>query len=50
MNIIFAGSPAPSAKILERLCLDGVNIPLVITQPDKRGKRGSEKKLRLLFF
>lgn len=43
MNIIFAGSPAPSAKILERLCLDGVNIPLVITQPDKRGKRGSEK-------
>lgn len=41
MNIIFAGSPAPSAKILKRLHLDGINISLVISQPDKRSKRGS---------
>jgi methionyl-tRNA formyltransferase len=41
MNIIFAGSPAPSAKILKRLYLDGINISLVISQPDKRSKRGS---------
>ena len=43
MNIIFAGSPAPSAKILKKLHLDGVSIKLVISQPDKRSKRGSSE-------
>ncbi len=40
MKIIFAGSPRPSAEILKRLHSEGVDIPLVITQPDKKSKRG----------
>ena len=40
MNIAFVGSPQISAKILEKLHKDGFNIPLVISQPDKRKKRG----------
>ncbi len=43
MNILFAGSPNSSAKILESLFNESnINIKAVITQPDKRGKRGNK--------
>ena len=43
MNILFAGSPNSSSRILETLAsLDSVNIKGVLTKPDKRGKRGSK--------
>tara|TARA_B100000965_G_scaffold169319_1_gene141232 strand:+ start:13 stop:936 length:924 start_codon:yes stop_codon:yes gene_type:complete len=45
MNIAFVGSPQISAKILEKLHKDGFNIPLVISQPDKRKKRGQSVDL-----
>jgi len=42
MNILFAGTPSNSAKILQDLAkIKHINIKGVITQPDKRGKRGS---------
>ena len=41
MNILFAGSPKSSSKILKYLAgLKEVCIKGVITQHDKRGKRG----------
>ena len=45
MNVIFAGSPASSAKILSKMHFDGIDIKLVISQPDKRSKRGSKQDL-----
>jgi methionyl-tRNA formyltransferase len=43
MNILFAGSPKSSSRILESLAnLKSVNIIGVLTKPDKRGKRGSK--------
>jgi methionyl-tRNA formyltransferase len=43
MNILFAGSPKSSSRILESLAnLKSVNIMGVLTKPDKRGKRGSK--------
>lgn len=45
MNIAFVGSPQISAKILEELHKDGFNIPLVISQPDRRKKRGQSVDL-----
>ena len=43
MNILFAGSPQSAAKILDSLSNESnINIKAVITQPDKRGKRGSK--------
>ena len=45
MNIAFVGSPQISAKILERLHKDCFNIPLVISKPDKRKKRGQSVDL-----
>ena len=43
MNILFAGSPYCSAKILDSLFNESdLNIKAVITQPDKRGKRGNK--------
>ena len=43
MNILFAGSPYCSAKILDSLFNEpDLNIQAVITQPDKRGKRGNK--------
>ena len=45
MNIVFAGSPHISAEILEKLHFEGFNIPLVISQPDKRSKRGKQPEL-----
>ena len=45
MNILFAGSPKSSSKILKYLAgLKEVHIKGVITQPDKRGKRGGDLK------
>ena len=44
MNVIFAGTPASSAKILKKMHSDGINIKLVISQPDKRSKRGSKEE------
>ena len=42
MNILFAGSPHSAAKVLDSLSNESnINIKAVITQPDKRGKRGS---------
>ena len=43
MNILFAGSPHSAAKVLDSLSNESnINIKAVITQPDKRGKRGSK--------
>ena len=43
MNILFAGSPKSSSRILESLAnLKSVNIVGVLTKPDKRGKRGTK--------
>ncbi len=43
MNILFAGSPKSSSKILESLFNESnINIKAVITQPDKKGKRGNK--------
>ena len=44
MNVIFAGTPASSAKILKKMHSDVINIKLVISQPDKRSKRGSKEE------
>ena len=45
MNILFAGSPTSSSKILKYLAgLKEVHIKGAITQPDKRGKRGADLK------
>ena len=45
MNILFAGSPKSSSKILKYLAgLKEVYIKGAITQPDKRGKRGADLK------
>jgi methionyl-tRNA formyltransferase len=43
MKVLFAGSPASSAQILKFLYLDGFKIVGVISQPDKRSKRGKDK-------
>jgi methionyl-tRNA formyltransferase len=43
MKVLFAGSPASSAQILKFLYLDGFKIVGVISQPDKRTKRGKDK-------
>ena len=43
MNIYFAGTPNSAAEILNSLASNDLfNIMGVITQPDKRGKRGSK--------
>lgn len=44
MKIIYMGTPTFAVKSLERLYLQGYEIPLVITQTDK--KRGRGKKLQ----
>ena len=44
MNILFAGSPSTSAEILEHLVQNKhLNVSTVLTQPNKRSKRGTEK-------
>ena len=40
MNIIFAGTPAFAAKVLEGLLSSGVNISACYSQPDKPSGRG----------
>ena len=43
MNILFAGTPYPSAKILKALCDNpSINVVGVLTKPDKAQKRGSK--------
>ena len=43
MNILFAGTPKSSAKILQSLINnDDFNIVGALTQPDKKGKRGNQ--------
>ena len=43
MNILFAGTPKPSAKILRALCNEtSLNVVGVITKPDKAQKRGNK--------
>jgi len=43
MNILFAGTPNSSSRILQHLInVKSINIKGVITQPDKRGKRGKD--------
>ena len=42
MNILYAGTPNPSAKILKALCDNpSINVVGVLTKPDKAQKRGS---------
>ena len=42
MNILFAGTPANSAEILNSLAkIKHINIKGVLTQPDKKGNRGN---------
>ena len=44
MNILFCGSPSMSAEILEHLVQNkDFNVNTVLTQPDKRRKRGTKK-------
>ncbi len=61
MNILFAGTPANSAEILNSLAkIKHINIKGVLTQPDKKGNRGNitiespvailAKKLKLNVF
>ena len=40
MKIIFAGTPEFAAVSLDRLVQSGFEVPLVITQPDRRAGRG----------
>jgi methionyl-tRNA formyltransferase len=43
MNILFAGTPYPSAKILKALCDNpSINVVGVLTKPDKAQKRGNK--------
>ena len=43
MNILFAGTPENSSQILKSLInMENITIKGVISQPDKRGKRGSK--------
>jgi methionyl-tRNA formyltransferase len=43
MNILFAGTPKPSAKILKALCDDpSINVVGVLTKPNKTQKRGNK--------
>ena len=43
MNIFFAGTPKPSAKILKALCDEpSINVVGVLTKPDKAQKRGKK--------
>ena len=45
MRILYAGSPAPSAKVLDHLAQSkSIEVVGVITQPDKRRKRRSAKE------
>ena len=45
MRILYAGSPAPSAKVLDHLAQsESIEVVGVITQPDKRRKRRSAKE------
>tara|TARA_B100000700_G_scaffold155766_1_gene173044 strand:+ start:41435 stop:42355 length:921 start_codon:yes stop_codon:yes gene_type:complete len=44
MKILFAGSPKSSAKILNSLENSGLDVVGVISQPDKRSKRGKGKE------
>ena len=44
MDIIFAGSPSPSAEILSTLVDSPFNISLVLTQGDKRSSRNKGKE------
>ena len=42
MNILFAGIQKSSANILQSLINDNFNIIVVLTQPDKKAKRGNK--------
>jgi methionyl-tRNA formyltransferase len=43
MNILFAGTPENSSQVLRSLInMENIAVKGVITQPDKRGKRGSK--------
>ena len=45
MRILYAGSPAPSAKVLDHLAQsETIEVVGVITQPDKRRRRRSAKE------
>ena len=44
MKILFAGSPESSAKILNSMANSGLDVVGVISQPDKRSKRGKGKE------
>ena len=45
MRILYAGSPAPSAKVLDHLAQsETIEVVGVLTQPDKRRKRRSVKE------
>ena len=39
MRIVFMGTPAFAARSLQKLMDEGYEIPLVVTQPDRRGNR-----------
>ena len=39
MRIVFMGTPAFAASSLQKLIDEGYEIPLVVTQPDRRGNR-----------
>ena len=39
MKIVFMGTPALAARSLQKLIDEGYDIPLVVTQPDRKGNR-----------
>ncbi|MBQ9273141.1 MAG: methionyl-tRNA formyltransferase, partial [Mogibacterium sp.] len=39
MKIVFMGTPEFAARSLQKLIDEGYEIPLVVTQPDRRGNR-----------
>ena len=40
MRVIFAGTPEFASIALQRLCAAGIEVPLVLTQPDRPAGRG----------
>ena len=40
MRIVFMGTPEFAARSLQKLIDEGYDIPLVVTQPDRKGNRG----------
>ena len=45
MKIVFMGTPDFAAASLRKLIDEGYEIPLVVTQPDRRGNRNKDRRV-----